>query len=339
MSESSAEPNLETSLLQRIRRWRDAFPILILIDALRVAGSPIWISLSWLAVVVSSLVARGTVALDLQPTSVFANWISPRLAIDTATTWLTAAGIEEMLRFALAGWLWAIPAAMLARSGACYAIGRDQQRIGADARFVGCRAIALSTAGLLPAACILGISIPMVLLGLLSRIPAAGRAIAEVGGLFLVPIAIVAGLVAAGSIAAIPLAWTAIAVEKRCDAFDALSRGFEYVYRRPIHLALYLTVGWLLIAVVSILATIVARGASAVASSAFAVGSGGGELPLVIRIVLANLVPAIQLAAVWGLVGAGYLLLRRDACDQEIEDMAFEETDTERRSLPTLRSM
>ncbi len=53
MSESFSGHDIETGLLQRVRSWRDLFPPLGLIPALRVTGSPLhglmW--LCWLIVV------------------------------------------------------------------------------------------------------------------------------------------------------------------------------------------------------------------------------------------------------------------------------------------------
>jgi hypothetical protein len=81
-------------------------------------------------------------------------------------------------------------------------------------------------------------------------------------GIFL-PLAFLAGfvmvLIAVGSIAGFPLFYPAVAVEGT-DHFDAISRGYSYIYSRPWHYAWYQIVtgayGYVCIAVVAIFAVL-----------------------------------------------------------------------------------
>jgi hypothetical protein len=103
-----------------------------------------------------------------------------------------------------------------------------------------------STVGapLLVAAAIAILAIPLVLLGLLLRFDlmalllGLGWIVAICGG---AAVAILAIGLAIGW----PLMWSTVAVE-RTDAFDAISRGFAYVYQRPLHLLFYIAVASLL---------------------------------------------------------------------------------------------
>jgi hypothetical protein len=63
------------------------------------------------------------------------------------------------------------------------------------------------------------------------------------------PIAIVIGLALAiiglGLLLGWPMMWSTVAAE-RTDAFDAVSRGYAFVYQRPLHLAFYVFVATVL---------------------------------------------------------------------------------------------
>ena len=53
-------------------------------------------------------------------------------------------------------------------------------------------------------------------------------------------LAIPCGVLVFGANFAVPLGWAAMAVEREPDPLDALSRGYEYLYRRPLQLVMYL---------------------------------------------------------------------------------------------------
>jgi hypothetical protein len=144
-------------------------------------------------------------------------------------------------------------------------------------------------------------------------------------------------LIAAGSLLAVPLALVAMAVEKQSDVFDSLSRGYEYVYRRPIHLAFYLACGAAMTVLVWILAYSIAFAGMAIGDLAIDIGAGVPADPGLFSLGLAMLPAAITMTAAWGLVGATYLLMRQAANQQELEDIAISDVDTAKPELPSLR--
>jgi hypothetical protein len=145
------------------------------------------------------------------------------------------------------------------------------------------------------------------------------------------------GMIAAGSVIAVPIAWAAIGIEKKQDPFDALSRGYEYVYRRPVQCLVYIMTSLLLAEFISSIARAVFAASLFISFHVYSVASGGEELPLVIRIVLTHLPHGTWVAAVCALLGATYLLLRKSANQQEIEDVAVSPIDTRKSELPSLR--
>ena len=64
-------------------------------------------------------------------------------------------------------------------------------------------------------------------------------------------LAVPAGLLAFGALFAIPLALVAMVNESDPDLFDSLSRGYEYLMRRPLSIVWYSLVCILLIYVIS----------------------------------------------------------------------------------------
>ena len=134
-------------------------------------------------------------------------------------------------------------------------------------------------------------------------------------------IAVLCGLLAFGSHFAIPLGWAALAQERSPDPLDSLSRGYEYLFRRPLHLIGYGTLALVLVLMIGGLATGVA--AAGVSVSEIALGSNASAQSLVQRVagVLTWLPIAVAVTLAWGLIGGVYLMLRCDAGGQEVEDI------------------
>ncbi len=340
--------DLETGILQRVRRWRDALPVLVLPLALRVAGSPLYVGLCLLAVLISRGILLGVEPTARGPLAVLAyavsgpqvgsDWLSPlwsllELLVDF--DWLAQTGKEDLLRLLAIVGVWGLPAATLARAGACYAAGREQsffQNLTVALR----RQLGIWSIAVLPLVAILGLSSVMFVAGALEQLGRVGMWISELVSLLALPLVILIGLLAAGAVVAVPLAWTAMAVEKRNDAVDSLSRGYEYLYRRPVQLLLYSLCGYGLAMIVYLLARAVSSAGLALALVAARTGSGDLAGQSWLQVVMEQLPLAVAAAATGGLTGAIYLLMRQSANYQEIEDIAVSPVELRDAEMPTL---
>lgn len=350
MSDSFSGYELETGILQRVRRWRDALPILILPLALRVAGSPLYVGLCLLAVLISRLILAGADPAAGGPIAALAYAFSnPLVGSDGLGSLVLVLGLlvdfrwveqtrpADLLRLLAVVAVWGWPAATLARAGACYAAGREQS-------FLQNAAVALrrlpwvGAIAAMPVVAVLGLSLAVLLVGALERLGRVGVWLSELMGLLVLPLVILLGLLAAGAFVAVPLAWAAVAVEKRSDAIDSLSRGYEYLYRRPVQLVLYSLCGYGLMLVVYLIAVAVSSAGLGLAVAAARIGAGGGAGPIWLQGVIGHLPLAVAAAAIWGLTGAIYLLMRQSANQQEIEDIAVSPVDLRAAEMPTLQT-
>lgn len=372
MNEVFEGNRLETGVLQRARRWRDAIPALVLIDALRVAGSPLLVGCIWLMLALQgsliSLVIQGPAAtvpaverkilvlpgpgLQFQFDSpvekpvespgggepAAASGVDPR-------TWSESLAAQGLVRgsglFAASLLLWLLPAAVVARAGACHVAGRPQS-FSLHVRTVASRWRTLLGLVAIPLVATLLLMGGMMLIGTLGRLSGGSASGAGVwlGTLTVVlalPLAILSGLLVAGAIAALPLGMVAVAIEKQHDSFDSVSRGYEYVFRRPIQLAFYLVCSAGLLFVIGIAARAIAYAAMSCGQVSLAIGSGDEVLPRMLGPCLNTFSSAIVITAACGLIGAIYLLMRQAANDQEVEDIAVSPVDLREPELPVLR--
>lgn len=327
MSEQFSGHGIEAGLLQRLRTWRDVLPPLILFQSLRVCGSPIYVAMSLVTVIAISAILSGGEVDSVVAYPKFAN----RLVFHSVR-----ADGRDLVLILVAFVVGILPAAATMRSGAIYAAQRDAEPIMAGLRLVRSRAISMLLVLLLPMVCVLGLLAPVAALALADRVPGIGDAIAELLGALISPLVIVIGLIGAGSIVAIPLGWASLSIEKRNDPFDALSRGYEYLYRRPVQLAFYLVINVLTAQFLGWMANWVAYTADGLSSLVYRLGSGGESLPIAIRVVLAHLPLAVTMTAFFAVLGAVYLLLRKDANEQEIEEIVVSTIDQRTVDLPSL---
>ncbi len=318
--------DLETGVLQRVRRWRDAIPALVLIDALRVSGSPLYVGLIWIAISIFSF-------LSLPVSIAISGETTLRLSID---------GIDDLRLWSLVATIGLIlvgtlPAGLAARGGACYAAGRTQS-FTENGRVVFARWLQLFAIPLTLVAITAGLSVAMVSAGAIGRIGGNGSWLVEATAIAALPIAILIGLIAGGAVAAIPLAIAAAVLEKQPDVLDCLSRGYEYLFRRPIYLLFYAICATLLVATVWQLANLVVGAAILIGGWGLQIGSGDRTVPRGFQWFLLRLPPAVALTACWGQVGAIYLLMRQAANDQEVEDIATSPTDAKVAEIPNLKA-
>ncbi len=329
MSEKFSGHELESGLLQRARSWRDVFPLLVMLASLRVAGSPIYVSLSLLTVVVISTVCSG----GLPETELPAMFLRERLQ-----TWIAGLPLFNAWLVPIAIIIALLPMTLTIRAGALYAAGRDGESFTAGFKIIWQRKLTLLLVLALPMLCVVGLSVPIAALALLDRIPGVGDALTEALAIFAVPFAVLIGLVAGGSMTAIPIGWASVTIEKREDAFDALSRGYEYLYRRPIQWMLYVSISIVLATIVGLIAQWVCLVSFNTCEYVYKFASGSESLPKLLCMVLVHLPTAVWMTTFFATWGAVYLLLRQDANQQEIEDLAVTEIDRRENSLPSLKS-
>jgi hypothetical protein len=336
MSENFKGHDPESGLLQRARTWRDVLPQLVMLNSLRVAGSPLFVGL-WLivATIDFALLSAGQVVLPAQLREGLLG-----IASGPASKVAEALNDWSPLKMGLllvAILIALIPMALTMRAGAIYAAGREGESVTAGVKFVAARFLTLLTVFALPIVCSVGLLVPIAANALVERVPGVGTALSELVAVVTVPFAILLGLIAAGTAIAIPLGWAAVAIEKRNDAFDALSRGYEYLYRRPVQCFLGIVLNVLLTSLVSAIAFAVATASSLGCSLVYRLFSGEQQLPVVMQIALGNLPVAVAFAAWFANLGALYLLLRQFANQQEIEDIAVSEVDRRGQGLPKFK--
>lgn len=351
MTEVSPDLRPESGFLLRLRTWRDALPWLALVDCLKPATSVITLGLVgatfWLSVGLTYAVDRflrnasGGDAGMLQwriPGHDYWGWPAaddrPAHLYDALTIVagpamrmvLGGGALTELLWLALYQVLllalWAIPAAYVMRQCALSMAGRLTMGTGEGLAHAARRLPALLLAVLIPAMAVALILLYFIISGWVARIPSIGGALAIVVQLVGLPLAIVAGLLSFGGFAAVPLAWAAVANEQEGSGFDGISRGYEYVLRRPLQMLFYILIAAAIAYALSLLATGVATAATAVVASGFRIGAGPDlALPDPIVALLASLPTIVVLTLFWSLAAGIYLLLRRSANHQEIEDV------------------
>lgn len=368
-------------------RWTSVFPWLILARAARVALLMRVILLAllgvaatnggWLLIGSSPLGDRAIRELDEQPRSwtysprpldlrdagdgasmvIQAKWTYGPLAsawhwiVQPFSSLLRSPDWRAQTSLALAGaWsvaVWGLFGGAIARIAAVYLTYGEA--IGPLAALRASARKWRSTVGapLLVALAVVLLALPLVFAGLLLR----SDVMALLLGLSWI-VALVAGaalaIVAIGLAFGWPLMWSTVAVE-RTDAFDAISRGFAYLFQRPLHLLFYVVVVSLLGMLAQVAVELAVTATTVATDAAVSVGAGKGRLgdlgvdgngvsqhvsdvgaigggaiqfwTSVLRAAAAY----FPLAYFWPASTAIYLLLRRGIDGGEMTDVAFDE--------------
>lgn len=148
--------------------------------------------------------------------------------------------------------VWAFFGAAICRMAAVQLAADEQVGWGPALRFACQKWPSYCAAPLLPVGGVLLATIPVLVLGFIMR-----ANFALLLGIFLWPLALVAGLFMAllllGVLFGWPLMWATISAEGT-DSFDALSRTYAYLFQRPLRYLFYVVVagflgwlGWLLV--------------------------------------------------------------------------------------------
>jgi hypothetical protein len=231
--------------------------------------------------------------------------------------------------------VWTPLAMLLARQGALLTAVRSLMALGPGVSLATRRAPSGWLAALVPFLCVLPFVAILLVIGWCSTWFADIRSLrliaANIGALIALP----AGLLAFGSYVAIPISWAALINEQEADPLDALSRGYEYLFRRPVQLVFYALFSVVLLTIVGSLASAVAWSASEIATSTLWFAGASDALQRITSSILWRFPAVVVLTLMWSLVGGVYLLLRCDAGGQEVEDL-WQPQAAERPSLPEL---
>lgn len=220
--------------------------------------------------------------------------------------------------------IWAIPAGMVMRYAILSVAGRPRTGIGATASLAAKRFIRLMAVALLPLLAIGLAALFFLLPGVVARASTPGLIIAEILNLVAVPLALAAGLLAFGSLFAVPLGWAAVMTETDGDTFDAISRGYEYAFRRPFHLIGFLLLAWLISRILLFFAAGISFSAVMLAHRFFAAAKGTEpslEGMTVLHAYLMHLPSVFAALLFWALTAGIYLLMRRATNGQEVEEI------------------
>lgn len=354
---------LEDGILARIREWTDLLPGLRLINVLRLAGSPVAIGLTAISVVlwwIGLWCISFVFGFDLTPL-VMGDWVSSVLPsnvfgllqgvalLSTPFSVLVAKSTSWLWLIATA-WtivIWLVPILYLIRQGARLAAGRGLGDALHVVRYSTQRVVPAIIATVMPALCTLPFLLVVVVAGWVN-IHLGSWSVVGVGlGILVSVLLLPAGVLGFGSLFAVPLALSALANERDPDPLDALSRGYEVLFRRPLHLLGYIVVACVMVAVIGNLLVMMVWFTTNLASYCL---SGAvptvGSLPEVmvsnsdprytnsavalaepntmrqtLRVVFAFVPMCVAFALSWGLVGGVYLLTRQATGGKEVEDL------------------
>lgn len=315
----AAGSSLERGLLTTVRQWVDVFGWIRLGRVMRMAGSPpivttvlamtlLWVMVTNVAGSRSLLVGWGPLSSSQTPIHLpvpDVSWVS---AVIGCSLWM----------------LFVVPTILLLmRQGALLVAGREMTGLFATLKYVGRRTPHAWLAMIIPVACTLPFALAVWLLSLLGGLNGTAGVFSWLVGFGIFLASLPAGVLLFGALVAVPLSWSAIVNEREPDVLDALSRGYEYLYRRPLQLLLYLAVTGGLLWVIAGLYGCIAQTAVMFAAST---SIDGPAVPAAVSFFA--ILPVVGVITVFfGCCGGIYLLLRLDAGGQEPEDLWVDGTD------------
>ena len=329
----------EIGLLARCREWTDIFPWLRMNRVMRMVGSPFLllfvaaILFSWFKGVSLllqeefryQLLTRGSEVSVVGHVQELTEWMKFAYQVNPSTMMLSGERLNSWRWLASGLWtllIWSVPSLVLVRQGAVLTAGRGMESISTTF------SVALRRFWPAFAATVLIFSSPTLIAILIWVINAIHHYLPAQTMLYwpcvlvLILLSTIGGLLVLASNFVLPLSLGAIVSESYPDPIDSASRGYESCFRRPLRILGYLMVlAFLLIAVFLIASGIswCAERLLFVAVGAFQTDSG----PLIKGVATGlRLLPCTFVVTLfWGAVGSFYLLLRRDACEQEIEEI------------------
>ena len=323
--------DFESGVLERVREWVDVFPWIRLGRTLRIAGSPpmlmlvafglaIWsfgMNLLGPANLVEPSISSEGIPFyqgpeylaDLFFVSIISRWGSPFAVSDL---------LNQLVRFGWTMLVWLPVALFLLRQGALLTSARPLMGFMPTIRLSLDRSPKSALLSIVPMLCIAVIAASIVVAGWISRI---ANFLDPATSLIVALVAIPCGVLAFGAYVAVPIGWAAMINEERPDPLDSLSRGYEYLYRRPLSCVLYAMVSAIILSVAVLLALGVSIAGQQVVGMALGVAGSSESVETSAIGILQALPQVVGIAMFWGLIGGSYLLLRKDAGGQEVEDI------------------
>lgn len=323
----------EDGMFSRMRSWVDVFPGLRLARVLRILASPsyvLWVVVACgitrlASILILNLPSRASSETIDRTEGGLGIWLGIWLGDWVGLSqWISNTAQSQRLVPLLVFLLIVIPVWMLtfqivSRAGAGLTAGKDLPGFFSSLRICMGRLGWSCLVPLVPITCVIGFSIGLVLICLPSLVldlPWLSTTTGWLAGLSTIPI----GVLAFGSLFAIPFALTAMVVEPTPDPMDSVSRGYEYLYRGSLALAGYGFVVLIFVGVVQILIEGICSSASQITAIIFSDYWRNHEFPIAAQqgIAFARLgwMTTMMLASVGGV----YLLMRRATCEQEVED-------------------
>jgi len=331
--------NPEVALFSHCREWTDIFPWLRLGRLMRLVGSPSLILMVSLTLLVWHQGAawilqdgfRHRIHADHLDQSVSSNVrvITQlfKFAYQTNPSSMLLFG-DRLFSFqwiAAAVWtvvVWLLPALVMIRQGISVTAGRGLESLSVSCRLSYGRSLPAIFSVLITIAGPLTISLVIWMVSLIQAQMPLNSFITWPFALLVVLLSLMGGTLVFSSYFALPLSFAAIVAESHPDSFDAVSRGYESCLRRPLNLLGYLVVTLFLLTTVFLIACGIGWCAEQLIGVAYGNSRQSGQLFLQQASICLSLLPSAFVAIIgWGAVGALYLLLRKDACEQEIEDI------------------
>lgn len=347
----------EAGFLTRLRHWRDIMPWLSLADCLSPATSLIGIALTLVALHIGSwfnfFLERGVEGhlehtipaaayyppavkpvisanalpqeLDLLavPSVIDAQayLVSPLRAVASDPPGTKVFLIRAMQQYILFV-VWMFPAGYIMRRTALKVSQREQMSSRETIALIWQRKASFLAAPTLTLGVAMLCLLCFLILGWVDRVPLIGSFIATVGAWIGIVLVFLCGLLLLGTMLTLPMMWASIMIEGHADGFDAASRGFEYISQRPFRWVAYLVMGTLMaIVALNLISGVFATGL-VFTRSAFSLGSGAeNALPWGVFTLVSEIPLAIAFNLMWSINGVAYLLLRRDANHQDMEEV------------------
>lgn len=319
-SEIHAGYAFEDGMFSRMRSWVDVAPWIRLTRVLRILASPAYVGLVAIALVVTVLSGVFQVYDSPVYVGVPVLWLFD--SFTDRANWIQWSGgiYQTFFSVAFLLLLWIPVIQCISRGGAALTSGRSLPSARRTVRLTASRLGKSYLVPIVPVLCILTFLAATFLI----RVPSLFLDFAVIQfftGAIIGIVSIPIGILGFGALFAIPLGIVAMVCERDPDAIDSLSRGYEFLFRRPLSLAWYLVVSGVL-----------------VYAASYLLGGVGWASSLAVTTITSTVFPdQIQLQAALGMIGlcvvawlvtlafallgGVYLMLRRDACGQEVEDL------------------
>lgn len=318
----------EAGMFSRVRCWVDLFPWLRLLRVPRILASPAYVALASTAWAVSSAwIGYFSAGPQLGRITAKVSGMGPT----EATLWSLVETLFVGLVLLL---LWAPVIQIIGRAGAGLVADQGLLGFGTSLRITRSRWFKSGLLPLIPLAGALALMIPIWIMRLPSGL-LQWDWLATLTGLVVGVAAIPIGVLCFGALFATPLGLIAMVSEPDPDPIDSLSRGYEYLFRRPLHLAWYLVIGGGLLWLARYLLGGVTTAAKLVSGTLSSAVAANARESLVAASVIDCILYGWLITLAIALAGGAYLLLRYDAGGQEVEDL-WQPVGPAEPDLPTL---